>query len=136
MPRSSCCPAHAHSPTACACAFTRAPPRSSAGCRWWRRPRRSNQGRAAAPACGSGGQRAPARRVVPGPRGVDAEIELLPGTRALTHGMRVRVHQGTAEVLGRVSLVAPATAIEPGARGGARLRLEGPAVLTRGDRFV
>jgi selenocysteine-specific elongation factor len=69
-------------------------------------------------------------------RRLDADIELLPGTRPLTHGMRVRLHQGTAEVLGRVSLVAPATSVEPGGRAAARIRLEAPAVLTRGDRFV
>ena len=69
-------------------------------------------------------------------RRVDATLELLPGARPLTHGMRVRLHQGTAEILGRVSLVAPAAAIEPGQGGQGRIRLEAPAVLTRGDRFV
>src|SRR5207253_3159394 len=67
---------------------------------------------------------------------------------AIKHGARVRFHQGTAEVLGRVAIIAvpqpgttetgPATvpAIAPGARAYARLRLEGPVVLVRGDRFI
>ena len=60
--------------------------------------------------------------------------------------MRVRFHQGTADAIGRVSVarfgkpsaegeVAPVE-IGAGERGYARLRLERPAVLTRGDRFI
>ncbi|HET6957651.1 MAG TPA: SelB C-terminal domain-containing protein, partial [Vicinamibacterales bacterium] len=67
------------------------------------------------------------------------------------HGARVRFHQGTAEILGRVALIGPASAasvprrgepgsagltLEPGMSTFARLRLEAPAVLTRGDRFI
>ena len=37
-------------------------------------------------------------------RRVDAEIDLLPSAKPLKHGARVRVHNGTAEVLGRVSI--------------------------------
>ena len=70
-------------------------------------------------------------------RRVDAEIDLLGSARPLKHGARVRVHNGTAEVLGRVSIAGTSiTEIEPGARELARLRLETPAVLTRGDRFI
>jgi selenocysteine-specific elongation factor len=78
----------------------------------------------------------------------------------LKHGARVRFHQGTAEILGRVTLIGPnddrppatpaprrgradgaarampAPTLEPGARGFVRLRLESPAVLARGDRYI
>ncbi len=71
----------------------------------------------------------------------DASVELLPGARPLRHGARVRFHQGTAEIIGRVAVVGPgsdgaAPAIAPGARGFVRLRLERPAVLTRHDRYI
>jgi len=91
----------------------------------------------------------------------DATLELLPDARPLKHGARVRFHQGTAEILGRVALIRPpdegeapsrpsprtrhpraATAdaggltLQPGARGYVRLRLESPAVLARGDRYI
>ena len=70
-------------------------------------------------------------------RRVDAVVELLPSARALRHGARVRVHNGTSEILGRVSIAGPsATEISAGARALVRLRLEQPAVLTRGDRFI
>ena len=77
---------------------------------------------------------------------VDAVLDLLPSARRLRHGARVRFHQGTSEVLGRVALgpglgdmvgdsIAPGT-LPPGGRAFARLRLERAAVLTRGDRFI
>jgi selenocysteine-specific elongation factor len=79
----------------------------------------------------------------------DATIELLPGAKTLKHGARVRFHQGTAEILGRVALIGPVRAPVPGDSGGpstgalapgdrafARLRLETPAVLARGDRYI
>ena len=70
-------------------------------------------------------------------RRVDAEIDLLPSAKPLKHGARVRVHNGTSEVLGRVSIAgASATEIAPGASALVRVRLESPAVLTRGDRFI
>ena len=79
-------------------------------------------------------------------RRVDAVLELLPSARRLRHGARVRFHQGTSEVLGRVALGpglgetagtddAPAE-LSPGGRAFVRLRLERAAVLTRGDRFI
>ena len=37
-------------------------------------------------------------------RRIDAAIDLLPAAKPLKHGARVRVHNGTAEVLGRVSI--------------------------------
>jgi selenocysteine-specific elongation factor len=68
-------------------------------------------------------------------RRLDASIDLLPTARPLRHGARVRFHQGTSEVLGRVSVSGDAE-VEPGGRAFVRLRLESPAVLTRGDRFI
>ena len=87
-------------------------------------------------------------------RRFDAVIELLSSARPLRHGARVRFHQGTSEVLGRVAVAGsvplpnPAqaaargagavgtTEIRPGARAYVRIRLERPAVLTRGDRYI
>ncbi|MDO8681765.1 MAG: selenocysteine-specific translation elongation factor [Acidobacteriota bacterium] len=70
-------------------------------------------------------------------RRVDALVDLLPSSKPLRHGARVRMHNGTSEILGRVSIAGPsATAIAPGGRALVRLRLEQPAVLTRGDRFI
>ncbi|MEO7158682.1 MAG: selenocysteine-specific translation elongation factor, partial [Vicinamibacterales bacterium] len=80
-------------------------------------------------------------------RRIDAEIDLLSSAKTLKHGARVRMHHGTAEVLGRVSIAgasafAKATAdrsvdeIAPGSSALVRLRLEAPAVMTRGDRFI
>ena len=77
---------------------------------------------------------------------VDAVVELLESARRLRHGARVRFHQGTAEILGRVAL-GPGldelaavgdvlNELPPGGRAFARLRLEESAVLTRGDRFI
>ena len=70
----------------------------------------------------------------------DAILELLPGAKPLKHGARVRFHQGTAEVLGRVALIGPAggaiAAIPAGGRAFVRLRLEAPAILARGDRYI
>ena len=128
----------------------------------------------------------------------DAVVEILPGARPLKHGARVRFHQGTAEILGRVSIIGqlpsaagtpsssahgarapsapggplpgargsrlpraratsedspalpqrgsrlggsgdargPQAILAPGSRAFVRLRLERPAVLTRGDRYI
>jgi selenocysteine-specific elongation factor len=68
-------------------------------------------------------------------RRFDAEIDLLPDAKPLRHGARIRFHQGTLERLGRIAL-ATAAELRPGERAFARVRLEGPAVLTRGDRFI
>ena len=93
-------------------------------------------------------------------RRFDAVIEN-DSPRAIRNGARVRVYQGTSELMARVTLGAepenssrlsfpgsdsdrenstgkslPLPALEPGRRAFARVRLEGPAVLTRGDRFV
>ncbi len=68
---------------------------------------------------------------------IDASIEVVSGVRPLRHAARVRVHQGTSEVLGRVALVGPeAVEVAAGETAYVRLRLESPAVVTRGDRFI
>jgi selenocysteine-specific elongation factor len=71
-------------------------------------------------------------------RVIDVHLELLASTRPLRHGARVRFHQGTAELLGRVALLPgePVEGVPPGQAAYARIRLEAPAVLTRGDRFI
>lgn len=69
-------------------------------------------------------------------RRIDAEIDLLPSAKPLKHGARVRVHNGTAEVLGRISIAGGASEVPPGSNELVRVRLESPAVLTRGDRFI
>ena len=77
---------------------------------------------------------------------VDAVLDLLPQARRLRHGARVRFHQGTSEVLGRIALGpglgemagagdAPSE-LPPGGGAFVRLRLERAAVLARGDRFI
>ena len=94
-------------------------------------------------------------------RRLDAEVSLLPDSRPLKHGARVRFHQGTIEIMARVALGAevggrtnaelardaaavagghvansfPAL-LAPGGRAYARLHLERRAAVTRGDRFV
>jgi selenocysteine-specific elongation factor len=72
---------------------------------------------------------------------------VLPGAKPLKHGARVRFHQGTAEILGRVAVIGPVPdrdtedaraplAIPPGSRAFVRVRLEAPAVVARGDRYI
>ena len=75
-------------------------------------------------------------------RRFDALVDLLPSARPLRHSARVRFHHGTAEAIGRVSLAAgnaragAPDELGPGHNGAARIRLETPVVLTRGDRFI
>jgi selenocysteine-specific elongation factor len=69
-------------------------------------------------------------------RRIDAEIDLLPSAKVLRHGARVRLHNGTAEVLGRISIAGAANDVAPGGSALIRVRLEAPAVLTRHDRFI
>jgi selenocysteine-specific elongation factor len=72
----------------------------------------------------------------------DAIVEVLPTARPLKHSARIRFHQGTAEIIGRVAVVGPVgpdravPAIAPGERAFVRLRLEAPAVVVRGDRYI
>ena len=80
-------------------------------------------------------------------RVADVRLELLATAKPLRHGGRVRFHQGTTEVLGRVAIsdvveqagaadVASPAEVPSGRSAYARLRLEGQVVLTRGDRFI
>jgi selenocysteine-specific elongation factor len=71
----------------------------------------------------------------------DAVVDVIAGAKPLRHGARVRFHQGTAEILGRVALIGPlrekgTPEIAPASRAFVRLRLETPAVLARGDRYI
>lgn len=84
--------------------------------------------------------------------GADARIQLLPDSKPLRHGARVRVHHGTTDVLARVSVAAvrpdagsswvpsrpgdSGVEVPAGSEGFVRLRFGQPIVLTRGDRFV
>ncbi|RMG44870.1 MAG: selenocysteine-specific translation elongation factor [Acidobacteria bacterium] len=69
-------------------------------------------------------------------RAMDAMIEVLGEAPVpLRHGQRVRVHHGTAEVMGRVLLPARDT-IGPGETGPVQIRLEKPLAALPGDRFV
>jgi selenocysteine-specific elongation factor len=67
---------------------------------------------------------------------VDGTLELLADApRPLKSRDRVRFHVGTSEIMARVLLL-DRTELEPGDRGLARFRLEGPLVALPGDRFV
>jgi selenocysteine-specific elongation factor len=75
-------------------------------------------------------------------RRVDVVVDMLPDARPLRHGARLRFHHGTTELLGRIAVAADreedgrSAEIGAGRSAFARLRLEAPAVLTRGDRFI
>ena len=76
-------------------------------------------------------------------RRVDAVVTVLAdASRGLRHGARVRFHQGTTELLGRVAIAADredasqTVEILQGRSAYVRIRLEAPVVLTRGDRFI
>ncbi|GIV15224.1 MAG: selenocysteine-specific translation elongation factor [Armatimonadota bacterium] len=66
----------------------------------------------------------------------DAQLSLLPdAAKGLAHRTRIRLYLGTAEVIGRVSLL-DSERLEPGQQGFVQLRMEKPLVAARGDRFV
>ncbi|PWT85618.1 MAG: selenocysteine-specific translation elongation factor [Blastocatellia bacterium] len=76
-------------------------------------------------------------------RVVDAVLEVLPDANLIKPAARIRFHQGTAEILGRVAVIgtlpvgaAGQEGLPPGSRGYVRLKLESPVVVTRGDRFI
>ncbi len=64
-------------------------------------------------------------------RRFDARLDLLAEAPPLRQGARVRFHGGTVELLGRVALSEPSQG-----EAYARIHLESPAVVTRGDRFI
>jgi selenocysteine-specific elongation factor len=64
-----------------------------------------------------------------------ADVRVLAGSRwRLEHGLRVRVHVATAEVMARC--VPLGDEVGPGDRGWVQLRLEAPVVARAGDRIV
>ncbi len=77
-------------------------------------------------------------------RRLDARLDMLDVARPLRPNARVRFHCGTAELLGRVTLAGgPVSGNPDGDTEGtapreiyARIHLEAPAVVTRGDRFI
>ena len=87
-------------------------------------------------------------------RRFDGRLTLLDGARPLKYGARVRFHQGTSEVMARLAIGAVRAAasrtagdagegppvfpavMQAGDSAFARLHLERPVALTRGDRFV
>jgi selenocysteine-specific elongation factor len=72
---------------------------------------------------------------------IDARLELLSSaSRPLVQRARVRLHQGTAEVMARIVLLGASPAsksqIEPGGNRIVQLRLEQPILVLPGDRFI
>jgi selenocysteine-specific elongation factor len=65
---------------------------------------------------------------------LDVELSLLPGERPLENQARLRVHLGSAEVLGRVRL--PGDELRAGDTAVGQIRLERASVASRGDRLV
>lgn len=66
----------------------------------------------------------------------DVRLALLPGApRPLGNRARVRFHTGTAEILGRLTLL-DRDELKPGDQAYAQFRAETPAAVSRGDRFV
>jgi len=66
---------------------------------------------------------------------LDVRLRVLPGDLRLKHRDRVRVHLGTAEIIGRVLLLGR-KALEPGEEGLAQLLLEEETAALVDDRFV
>jgi len=68
---------------------------------------------------------------------IDVQLEMLKtAPRAIRTRSRVRVHIGSAEVLGRVRVLNDQGEIAPGETGMAQLRLESPVVALHDERFV
>jgi len=67
---------------------------------------------------------------------VDVRITILPNSPIpLENRSRIRFHVGTAEVIGRITLL-DAERLRPGESAFAQFRAEKPLVAARGDRFV
>ena len=68
---------------------------------------------------------------------IDVQLEMLGSApRAIRTRSRVRVHIGSAEVLGRVRVLNNRGEIPPGETGFAQLRLESPVIALHNERFV
>ncbi|MEW6447197.1 MAG: selenocysteine-specific translation elongation factor [Bacillota bacterium] len=66
---------------------------------------------------------------------LDVRVFLLPAAKPLKNRGRIRLHIGTAEIMGRAVLL-DRDELEPGASGYAQLIMEEPVVAGRNDRFV
>jgi selenocysteine-specific elongation factor len=66
---------------------------------------------------------------------LDARLELLPDARPLRSLVKVRFHQGTAEILAKVALIGQDT-LAPGRSAYAQLRLDSPLLALHGDAFI
>jgi len=67
----------------------------------------------------------------------DAQLHLLQGApQPLKNRARVRFHHGTSEIMARVVLLGGREELPPGESHPVQLRLEKPAVLRYGDRFI
>ncbi len=67
---------------------------------------------------------------------IDIQLELLKNTpRPLKHRAKIRFHTGTAEHLATIILL-DRQELKPGEKSFAQLRLDQPAAVLRGDRFV
>jgi selenocysteine-specific elongation factor len=66
---------------------------------------------------------------------LDARIHLLPSARKLKNRARVHFHQGTAETIAEVLLLASGE-LAPGRSAFAQLRLQDPVLVLPGDRFI
>jgi selenocysteine-specific elongation factor len=66
---------------------------------------------------------------------LDARLRLVGSARPVANRVRVHLHLGTAEVLGRIVLLESET-LRAGEESLVQLRLEGPVVAERGDLFV
>jgi len=68
---------------------------------------------------------------------LDVQLEVLPSApRSVRTRGRVRLHLGSAEVLGRVRVLNAPNEIAPGESGFAQLRLEAPVVALHDERFI
>ncbi|MGH9388610.1 MAG: selenocysteine-specific translation elongation factor, partial [Vicinamibacteria bacterium] len=68
---------------------------------------------------------------------LDCDLEVLASSPIPVKDLtRVHLHLGTAQVLARARVLGGVKSIAPGERGLAQLRLEGPIVAARGDRFI
>jgi len=66
---------------------------------------------------------------------LDGVITLLPDARLITHRMRIRLHLGTSETIGRL-LIVNGDVIQPGEKGYVRIALENKVVAMTGDLGV
>ncbi len=66
---------------------------------------------------------------------LDVRLDLLPDALPLRNLIKVRFHQGTAEVLARVALIGQDTLV-PGRSAFAQLRLDSPLFTLHGDAFI